>query len=237
MSKLIVANWKLHPLTVKDALRIAKASDRKHAVVCPPYPFLPAVARVLKRAALGAQDVFWQEEGPHTGEVSAQMLKAFKARYVIVGHSERRGLIGETDWMVHRKVRAAQAAGLRVILCVGEPGSVRKKGIAAAKKYVANQLKHDLKGAKGRVVLAYEPIWAIGTGKADTPKQSAEMAWFIKSYCRAKLGLPRVEVLYGGSVKPKNARRFLVHAEIDGALVGGASVKPKEFRAVLKAGA
>ena len=234
MSKLIVANWKLHPLSLKDALRIAKASDRKNAVICPPYPFLPAVGKVLKRAALGAQDVFWEETGPHTGEVSAAMLKAFGAKYVILGHSERRGLLGEPDWMIQKKVRAAQAAGLRVILCVGEPRHVRRKGISAAKKYVAKQLKHDLAGASGRVVVAYEPIWAIGTGVPDKPKESAEMAWFVKSFCRASLGLPRVAVLYGGSVKAKNARRFLVHAEIDGALVGGASVKPSEFRPILR---
>jgi triosephosphate isomerase len=235
--KLIVANWKLHPLSVKEALAIAKASDTKNAVICPPYPFLPAVGKALKRAALGAQDMFWEESGPHTGEVSAAMLKAFGVKYVIIGHSERRGLMGEPDWMIQKKIRAAQAAGLRVILCVGEPKAVRKKGIAAAKKYVAKQLKQDLAGVSSRVIVAYEPIWTIGTGVADKPKESAEMAWFIKSFCRAKLGLPRVAVLYGGSVKPKNARRILVHAEIDGALVGGASVKPKDFRAILKAAA
>ena len=103
MSKLIVANWKLHPLLVKEALAIAKASDRKNAVICPPYPFLPAVGKMLKRATLGAQDMFWEETGPHTGEVSAAMLKAFGVKYVIIGHSERRGLMGEPDWMIQKK--------------------------------------------------------------------------------------------------------------------------------------
>jgi triosephosphate isomerase len=233
MSKLIVANWKLHPLSVQEALRVVKASDHKHAVICPPFPFLSAVGKALKRAALGAQDVFWEEEGPHTGEVSAAMLKTFGATYVIIGHSERRGLLGEPDWMINKKMRAAQAAGLRTILCVGEPKAIRKHGIAAAKKYVAKQLKQDFAGVSGRVIVAYEPIWAIGTGVADKPKESAEMAWFIKSFCRSSLGLSRVQVLYGGSVKANNTRRFLEHAEIDGALVGGASLKGGEFRKIL----
>jgi triosephosphate isomerase len=238
MQKLIVANWKLNPSAETEAVRLARGSDAKNAVICPPFPFLGSVKKVLRRAKLGAQDVFWETKGAFTGEVSPEMLKKFGAQYVIVGHSERRHL-GETDEMVNKKVLAALRAELSVILCVGEPKSVRRKGIAAAKQYVAAQLKKDLAGTKSyklktnSLIIAYEPIWAIGTGVPDKPEESAAMAAFIK--LKAKSLKLKARVLYGGSVKPSNAKAFLSQKEIGGALVGGASLNAKSFRAILRA--
>ncbi|HTY40051.1 MAG TPA: triose-phosphate isomerase [Candidatus Paceibacterota bacterium] len=229
MAKLIVANWKLNPQSAAEAAALAAAIDSADAVVCPPFPFLQAVHEVLKQGTLGAQDVFWEEGGAYTGEVSAMMLKSVGVRYVIIGHSERRRL-GETDEMVNAKVRAAQAAGLVVILCVGEPKEVRDQGLPAAQAFVGDQLAKDLAGVTGKVVVAYEPIWAIGTGVPDKPEETAVMAQFI----REKSGA--ITVLYGGSVKPENAAGFLQLGEISGALVGGASLSAESFNQIIEAG-
>lgn len=234
MKKLVIANWKLHPASLAEAVKLARKSDKKGAVICPPFPFIPAVSRVLKHASLGAQDIFWEEKGAYTGQVSAVILKQFHTRYVIIGHSERRSYAHETDEMINRKVQAAQAAGLHPILCVGEPLNVRRRGIAAAKRFVAAQLKKDLAETHGRIVIAYEPIWAIGTGKPDKPEESAEMIVFIKKTARKISPRAQITCLYGGSVKPENARSFLSRKEIDGALVGGASLSGKSFGAILQ---
>jgi triosephosphate isomerase len=244
MKKLIIANWKAHPATVGEAARLAKktvAAARRakntEVVICPPYPFLRDVRSAGKGVPLGAQDVFWGEVGAHTGEVVASQLKDIGVSLVIIGHSERRAL-GETDEMVNKKVRAAFYGGLRVVLCVGEPLAVRKRGLAAAKKYVASQLKKDLKGVKvsSRLVVAYEPIWAISGGDpkkpADKPENAVAMMSFIRKTVRHTL-----HVLYGGSVRAKNARSFLAHREVDGALVGGASLNAREFGKIVKAAA
>lgn len=187
--KILVANWKMNPQTEGEATKLAKAIDSKNVVICPPFPFLRTVGNVLKRAALGAQDVFWEEKGAYTGEVSAKMLKGLGVRYTIVGHSERRRWLHETDEIINKKVQAALKAGLNVILCVGEPLSIRKKGFQVAKNFVKNQLQKDLKNLltihhklQTKLIVAYEPIWAIGTGRPDDPAETAEMSRFIKNF-------------------------------------------------------
>src|ERR1051325_10082969 len=185
--KLIVANWKMNPASEKEAVRLAKSIDKSGVVVAAPFVFLPALSKVLRRASLGAQDVFWEESGAYTGEVSSKMLRGMGVKYVIVGHSERRKYLGETDVMINFKIKEALRAGLKVILCVGEVLETRQKGLYAAKNFVEMQLSADLKGIRNResgirnVVIAYEPIWAIGTGKADDAEETTEMSKFIKN--------------------------------------------------------
>lgn len=234
MKKLIVANWKSNPGTLREALKLAKASDFKDVVIAPPYPYLKQVGKLLKQASLGAQNVFWEDGGPYTGEVSASQLRHLKVKYIIVGHSERRLHLQETDEVINKKIKLVLTSGLKAIICVGENWNTRRKGIAVAKRFVANQLKKDLAGIRKqelgsrKLLIAYEPIWAIGTGKTDSAKTSIEMISFIKKILDTK-------VLYGGSVNAKNAAVFLNQKEIDGALIGGASLNPKSFRAIIQA--
>lgn len=226
MNKLIIANWKMNPDSVGRALRLARAEDKKGAVIAPPFPFLVEVGSMLRRAELGAQDAFWVPKGAYTGEVSAHQLRHLRVAYVIVGHSERRAQ-GESDIEVNRKVKAVLAEGLTPVLCVGEPWSVRRGGLAAAKRFVARQLRAALKGVSSRrVIVAYEPIWAIGTGRADDPAEVAVMARLIKKH-----GVRGV--LYGGSVTARNAGVFLRERAIDGALVGAASLKSRSFQNIV----
>lgn len=241
--KLLVANWKANPDSPGRALVLAKKIEKAtpkskvvEVVIAPPFPFLLPVAKVLKKAKLGAQDVFWEDIGPYTSEISWHQLKHLKVAYVIVGHSERRRLLRETDDIVNKKVLAALKAGLKVILCVGEPKAIRKKGIGAAKNYVKSQLQKDLRGLKPKtkkLVIAYEPIWAIGTGAPDKPEDTVKMAQFIKTSLNTKFKILNTRILYGGSVTGKNAAAFLKHGGIGGALVGGASLKPKEFGKII----
>ena len=250
--KLIIANWKSNPATEKDALRIFRgivAGVRKakaEVVVCPPFVLLSALSHVagrMSRVSLGAQDVFWEHGGAHTGAVSPEMLANLGVKWVIIGHSERRRL-GETDLDICRKVRAAIAGGLQGILCVGEALSVRKKGISVAEQFVRKQLAQALACIprrypfpSERLVIAYEPVWAISTNrkaKPDTPENAALMIAYIKKVLRSRFYiLPTV--LYGGSVNTRDAKGFLAHPGIDGALVGGASLKPKDFTAIVRA--
>lgn len=236
--KLIIANWKLNPMTVKEAVRLACAEDYRNAVIAPPFPFLKETGAVLKRAKLGAQNISEEEKGAFTGEVSAFMLRSVGVRYAIIGHSERRAR-GETDDLISEKVKAALAARLTPVLCVGEPRSVRKRGLPAAKRYVARQLRAALVGVSqsslinNQFLIAYEPLWAIGTGKPDDPAEVAGMAKFIKEFLKAKSYKLKTRVLYGGSVTPRNAGAFLCAPHIDGALVGGASLSPKQFVKIL----
>lgn len=246
--KLIIANWKSNPdspgraiVLAKKTELIAKKNKTAEIVIAPPTPFLMSVGLNIKYAKLGAQDVFWEDVGPYTGETSWRELKKLKVSYVIVGHSERRRLLHETDEMINKKVLACLKNDLKVVLCVGEPKSVRGQGMGAVKKFIAGQLKKDLKGVKLSVVsrkslvIAYEPIWAIGSGKPDRPKDTIEVIKFIKNILTTRFQLLDSRVLYGGSVNQKNARSFLSQKEIDGALVGGASLKPAEFKKIIAA--
>ncbi len=236
MNKLIVANWKMNPATVSEAIRLARSYDKKGVVVAPPFVFLEALGKVLKKAVLGAQDVFWKDAGPYTSEISWRQLKKLGVRYVIIGHSERR-VLGETDEVINKKATAALKHGLKVILCVGEQWPVRKRGIQAAKSFVKNQLEKDLMGVKGfkNLVVAYEPIWAISTTRDrrdETPLGAGTMAGFIKGLL-IKGQKTRIQVIYGGSVDARNAESFIKIPSIDGVLVGGASLKPAEFKKIL----
>ncbi|TSA44430.1 triose-phosphate isomerase [bacterium] len=242
MNKLIVANWKMNPAILKEAIKLAKASDKKGVVVAPSFVFTEEIGKTLRNAELGAQDISREDPpaggGPYTGEVSWHQLKKLGVKYVIIGHSERRAL-GETDATINKKLKIALAHGLKAILCVGEKWSVRKRGIVAAKKFVAGQLRKDLKLVvtnykllTTNLFVAYEPVWAIGTGRNDLPEDASEMAEFIKRQtARSKR---QVKVLYGGSVNSKNVKSFLEARDIDGLLVGGASLKAGEFRKIIK---
>jgi triosephosphate isomerase (TIM) len=268
MKKLLVANWKENPETEEEALKLFKATAkiprsfaarRTHGngaeiVVCPPFVYLEPIAkefRTLRRfdvsrrgpkgqLALGGQDIFWEKTGAYTGEIGPTMLKSLGAKYVIIGHSERRKFFNETDEMVSKKTLAALKAGLKVILCVGEPLSVRRQGFFHAKRCVRAQLEKDLRGVrqatggKRHVIIAYEPIWAIGTGKNCPARDAVEMAKFIRSVVLAACRLPLATVLYGGSVNGKNIGDYIQYKEIGGALVGGASLDAKEFGKIIK---
>jgi len=245
MKKLIIANWKENPNSITEAVSLAQQIDKgigkankAEVVIAPPFPFLSAVGKVLKRAKLGAQNVFWEDKAAHTGEISPRMLKSSGVKYAIIGHSERRRL-GETDEMINKKISASLKAELKVILCVGESLNVRRRGLSASKNFVKGQLKKDLKGLHStfyilhsRIIVAYEPIWAISTNKnarPDKPEDALEMIKLIKQFCHSHFAIRNLPVLYGGSVNSKNAKNFLQYKEIDGALVGGASLKPDEF--------
>jgi triosephosphate isomerase len=246
-SSLVVFNWKENPRTERAAIRLFSAiskavSDKRRGdievVACPPVVYLKELSEKLAASrahfSLGAQDISWENAGAYTGGIGPAMLKQFGVGHVIIGHSERRRVFGETDEMVNKKVRAAFTAGLRVILCVGEPAEVRKKGIRAARQYVKNQLKKDLgeilnlKFKILNLIVAYEPIWAIGTGKNDPPEDARDMVIFIKKETRDAV------VLYGGSVDSANVADYLCYHEIGGVLVGGASLHAGEIKKIIK---
>lgn len=243
MKKLIVANWKMHPDSAKNAVSLAAKiekgipkSNKAEVVIAPPFPFLEDVKKVLKNSKLGAQDVFFENKGAYTGEVSPSMLKSSGVEYVIIGHSENRKL-GETDAIINKKIKATLKEGLKVILCVGEGLEIRKKGLSSAKNFVQAQLKKDIpttnyKLPTTQLVVAYEPVWAISTNKnskPDRPEDSAEMIKYIKQILHSKFYILNSRVVYGGSVNSRNAKNFLQYKEIDGALIGGASLKAEEF--------
>lgn len=232
MEKLIIANWKLNPQTEREAIELVRESDIDGLVICPPHPFLEAVAKVIKKAKLGAQDLFWQEKGAYTGEVSGTQLKNLGVEYVIIGHSERRQNLGETDEMVAKKIAAAIKDDIIPILCLGETRAERAAG--KTKEVVERELKiglsltNNLKLKTKNLIVAYEPIWAIGTGTPDTPENMLEMVKFISGVVK------NAKVIYGGSITSVNAENFLKHKEISGALVGGASLKGKEIKKIVE---
>ena len=242
--KLVIGNWKLH--TRRDeaqalARTLAAAwvgDDRTGLVVCPPFVHIPAVADVLAGSAVacGAQNLAAQAEGAFTGEVSGDMLADYDCRYVIIGHSERRALFGETNNSVADKVLKALASGLIPVVCVGETQVERESGRVEA--VVGEQLAAVLRAADDAaclkaLVLAYEPVWAIGTGLTATPAQAQAVHGFIRQQlCRCDATLASVPVLYGGSVKADNAASLFAEQDIDGALVGGASLNASEFLAI-----
>ncbi len=249
MGKLIAANWKEHPKTEAEALALFKAvakterPDGAEVVIFPPFIYLEEIAREFKRLtpdgrkglAVGGQDVFWEEQGAYTSQVGPAMLRSLGVKYAIVGHSERRRFEKETDGTINKKIALAARDGLKIILCGGESLSVREKGAAVAKKFVGQQLLKDLKNIPlktGQLFVAYEPIWAIGTGKNDRPEDARDMAVFIKSSLK-KTQRISVRFLYGGSVNSKNAADYIQLKEVDGALVGGASLKAEEFGKII----
>ncbi len=244
---LVAGNWKLNGSlqSVRQLVADIKAGlgDLKADVaVCPPYVYIPEVAQLLKGSSLGygAQDVSDQTAGAFTGEVSAPMLNDFGCKYAIVGHSERRSLYGEGDEFTARKFAAARKAGLIPILCVGELLEEREQGIT--EQVVSRQLDAviQLEGvaALADAVIAYEPVWAIGTGKTASPQQAQDVHAFIRGKIAAldAAVAEKVQILYGGSVKGSNAAELFAMADIDGGLIGGASLAAEEFLTICRAG-
>jgi triosephosphate isomerase len=234
----VIANWKMHG-TLAEAIPLASRvldGMRRVAgvevVLCPPFTALGRVGELLRGSslALGAQDCHWATRGAFTGEVSPGMLAELGCRYVLVGHSERRQLFGETDEHCRLKVEAALAHGLIPVLCVGERLEQRERG--DARSVVEGQLEKGLRGVEGPVVIAYEPVWAIGTGVNATPAQAAEVhaairRWISEAWSKERAAQTRL--LYGGSIKPENFAPLIGEDEIDGGLVGGASLDAASF--------
>ena len=249
---LIAGNWKMHK-THLEAMRLVQQLghelaefdfDAIEVVVCPPFTSLRTIQTLIDSDryafGLGAQNVHREKEGAFTGEVSAPMLKALDVDYVIVGHSERRELFGETDEGVNAKAKAVFANGMTPIVCVGETESEREAGTTESK--IERQVKAALTGMRPddakRVVIAYEPIWAIGTGKTATPQDAQDTISYIRKVVGQTAGdelASGIRILYGGSVKSGNAAALMGQADIDGALVGGASLEGAEFASICKA--
>lgn len=246
----IVGNWKMHT-TAADARRLAKAIvdglgmvERVSVAVCPPFPYLSLVGEMLKgsRIALGAQNLFPEKEGAFTGEVSPTMLLDLGCQYVILGHSERRHTLGESDAFINHKVRVALSAGLCVILCIGETLDQREADQTAA--VLDRQLLQGLANVSAetltRLSLAYEPVWAIGgAGHHATPRQAQDSHAVIRHRFGQLFGEEPARALciqYGGSVKPENAAALLRQRDVDGALIGGASLHADQFLAIVRAG-
>ena len=241
MKKIIAFNWKMNPATyseaeiiLKDSIELKENSKESTVIVFPPFVWLTDLSHKNSETLLfGAQDVFWEKgKGAYTGEISAEMLLNSKVEYALAGHSERRRVIGESDEVVNKKLLAGLSAGLKMILCVGEDLEIRKMGEEKLKDFIKGQLLKGLENVKGDLVIAYEPIWAIGTGIPATPEDAVKVIEFIKQTVEG-YGLAGVKVLYGGSVDSKNIEVFLSNEIIDGVLVGGASLNPKQFKGLV----
>ncbi len=248
---IIAANWKMHKTHLGAIQAVQKLSylldqgdtDRVEVVVCPAFTALRSVQTLIDSDrlpyGLGAQDVHWEDEGAFTGEVSPPMLEALRVAYVVVGHSERRAMFGDTDETVNKKVRAVLAHGMAPILCVGE--TLQERDMGATEDRVTTQVRAALAGVgagdAANVVIAYEPIWAIGTGRNAEPSDAGQVIALIRQTVGEVAGAnvaQGMRIQYGGSVKAGNIRDFMAHPEIDGALVGGASLDPEEFALIVK---
>jgi triosephosphate isomerase len=248
---IIAANWKMHKTHLEAIQAVQKLSyvldkrdaERVEVVICPPFTALRSLQTLFDADrlpyGLGAQDVHWEDKGAFTGEISPSMVSALACRYVIVGHSERRQHFGETDEIVRKKVRAVFAVGMVPILCVGE--SLEERDAGRTEDKVATQVKSAVSGLEeaqvGSLVVAYEPIWAIGTGRNANPADAGEVIGLIRrttASLSSESAAQTMRVQYGGSVKAGNIREFMAHPEIDGALVGGASLDPEEFALIVK---
>jgi triosephosphate isomerase (TIM) len=245
--KLIAANWKMYKTPQQAAefmtafLPRVAVHTRDEIVVCPPFVDLPQVVELARgtNVAVGGQDLHWEREGAYTGEISAPMLKSVGCTHVIIGHSERRQHFGETDDAVNKKLKAALASGLTAIICVGEVIEEREAGLT--EQVLRRQCVNAFRGISAqegwRFTVAYEPVWAIGTGKTATPQLASEAHRVIRAEAAKAFGTEAADalrILYGGSVKPENAKALMSEAEIDGALVGGASLSPESFAAIVK---
>ena len=246
--KIVAANWKMNMTQaesvsfVETFLRELGDSSEVEVVLVPPFTAIAKVSEALsasQNVKLGAQNMYWEKNGAFTGEISAALLRDLFVRYVVLGHSERRALLGETDEIVNRKVRAAHEASLRPIVCVGETLEERERG--NVEKVIGSQLRGSLAvlGPKelSETVVAYEPVWAIGTGKTASAEQAQEVHAFIRKTLQAmadEATAVKMRIQYGGSVKPDNARTLMSQPDIDGALVGGASLDPRSFAQIVK---
>jgi triosephosphate isomerase len=246
--KILAANWKMN-LTHSEAesyLRSFVTEIRDFSdvdvVIIPPFTAIPAAlaaSEKMQTIRIGAQNMHWEKSGAFTGEISATMLRALYVRYVILGHSERRSLFGETDEIINRKVKAALDAGLRPIFCIGE--SLHERDSDQVQQVLEGQIRRGLEGVSPgdltEVVLAYEPCWAIGTGRTATPAEAEEAHAFIRSVLAAlsdHATADRIRIQYGGSVKPDNVEALMREKNIDGLLVGGASLDPRSFAQIIR---
>jgi len=242
----IAGNWKMNT-TVQEAVALAKSIVEKvgdfndvDVAICPPYTNLYAVAEVLKGTPvkLGAQDVYWEEKGAYTGKISCSMLKSVGVTHVLIGHSERRSYFGETDEFVNKKTKVALTSGLLPIICIGETLDERKSGVM--EKVLETQVRGAFKSISQddalKCVIAYEPVWAIGTGETATPEQANQAHKFIRGLLGEiynKDVAQAIIIQYGGSMKPGNAKELLGQSDVDGGLIGGASLKADDFAGII----
>ncbi|HEX4663249.1 MAG TPA: triose-phosphate isomerase [Terriglobales bacterium] len=245
--KLIAGNWKMYKTPdearafVREFAPLIANHDRDDVALFPPYVSIPATLEAVAgtRIEVGAQNMHWEKQGAYTGEVAAGMLTCIGCKQVIVGHSERRQYFGETDDSVNRKLRGAIADGLYAIVCIGEYFEERESGLTESilRRQVAAALREISSDNANKFAIAYEPVWAIGTGKTATPEMASEAHYFIRGEAAKAIGkdaADNLRILYGGSVKPENAHALMSQQEIDGGLVGGASLDPKSFAAIVK---
>ena len=250
-AKIIAGNWKMYKSNA-EALNLVnqlkgrlekKPPKKSKIVVCPPFTALTTVTEAMKKSVIevGAQNLFWETEGAYTGEISAGMIRSTGAQWVIVGHSERRQYFKEDERIINRKVKLALENNLNVIFCIGETLELRQEKLT--KDIILNQVEWGLKGLRAadvkKLVIAYEPVWAIGTGKTATPAQAQEVHGFLRETLEALAGgeiSNRLTIIYGGSVKPENAAGLFSQPDIDGALVGGACLDATSFYKIISAG-
>src|SRR5256885_3112731 len=245
--KLIAANWKMYKTPddarafVRDFKPLIAGNDRNDIALFPSFISIPATLEAVAGTTIevGAQNLHWEKQGAFTGEVSAEMLKCIGCKQVLIGHSERRQYFGETDVGVNRKLRGALADGLKAIVCVGELFEERESGLTESilRRQVAAALRQISGADVAKFCIAYEPVWAIGTGRTATPEIAASAHAFIRGEAGKAIGTDaarKLRIIYGGSVKPENATALMSQEEIDGALVGGASLDPKSFAAIVK---
>ncbi len=244
---LIAGNWKMYktPQEAADTAKQLVEQVREVAdvdiMIAPPFTALESVSRMIKNSpvALGAQNLYWEDEGAYTGEISAPMLKSAGCQYAIIGHSERRQYFGETDKTVNQKIQAAIQVGLKPVFCIGETEQEREaeQTLSVLDKQVRKGLERLVPEQLDTLIIAYEPVWAIGTGKTATEDQAQEVHQFIRSLIEKSFGndlSKSIRILYGGSVKPDNILNLMAMPDIDGALVGGASLSADSFSRIIK---
>jgi len=246
--KIVAANWKMN-LTHSEARAYLQAFlgeigdvNNVEVIIIPPFTAIPALAEAFEKIQafhLGAQNMHWEKDGAFTGEISAPMLRALYVKYVVIGHSERRTLFGESDEIVNRKVKATLDAGLRPIFCVGE--TLQEQENNRFEQVLERQIRRGLDGVSSKdfteVVIAYEPVWAIGTSRTATPEQAQQAHAFIRFVVSSLVNVNvanEIQIQYGGSVKPENAEVLMRQTDIDGALVGGASLDPRSFAQIIR---
>jgi triosephosphate isomerase len=249
MKLLVVANWKMNPQTLKGAKllfnsvrRGLKKIKKVEVIVCPPFIYLSYSLNskfYTLNPKLGAQDCFWEEKGAYAGEISPKQLSNFGCKYVILGHSSRRIWLGETDEIINKKIKAAISTKLNPIFCIGETEEEREKGqTQRALKYQIEQgLKKISRNKIKNLVIAYEPVWAVGTGKPCDPEEAQKMGLLIRKIIAKKYSLSiakKIRIIYGGSINSKNARPYITGAKFQGLLIGGASLDHKEFIKIVK---
>ncbi|MDP4117127.1 MAG: triose-phosphate isomerase [Bacteroidota bacterium] len=246
--KVIAGNWKMNnDLTESVKLvnelkeKLAAESVNCDVIICPPFTSLYEINKIVEGTdiKLGAQNMYFEENGAFTGQISASMLKSVGCQYVILGHSEPRSIFGETDELINKKIKKALSAGLLPVFCVGETLEEREKNITndVIKRQIIEGLKNVSEEELEKIIIAYEPVWAIGTGKVASPQQAEDVHAFIRNLIKEKFSAAaadRIIIQYGGSVKPENAKELLGQKDIDGALVGGACLKADSFIGIMK---